>query len=425
MAEMPVTDNAAIAAAAASGYIYGLPYIEMARTRGNYLADGKRPPNRFVHGRALAGAANRGVTTPNNDTLYSSAWLDLADGPITLDTPEFGNRYWSVALMDTATVNFAVPGTRNHGNAPGQFLIAPPGWTGEVTRGTVLLRATGRWVWALARIVVDGQADLPAVFALQEKLTLQAPTNTAAPNLPLPLRQDDAGDFFRLLADMLGETPPPSADAAALASLARLGLVPGQKFDASQWPDDQRAALTHGWQQAAAGVRNGAAMGARHVVNGWAIPPTEIGIFGTDYALRASVALGGLAALPPQEAFYMSYSAPDLHGQPGARLVFPPGQLPPADGFWSLTLYERTPEGRQFFFGNALNRYAVGDRSHALANNADGSLEIIMASVPPPGREDNWLPAPVGRFTLVLRLYLPKPDVLSGAWAAPQLETLQ
>jgi hypothetical protein len=157
------------------------------------------------------------------------------------------------------------------------------------------------------------------------------------------------------------------------------------------------------------------------MVNGWSVPPAGIGVYGTDYGLRASVALGGLAALPPQEAMYLSATGPHLVGSTKMRLVFPPGQTPPVGAFWSLTMYEPTQEGRQFFVANPLNRYAIGDRSPGLAKNADGSLEILIQTTKPAGREANWLPAPEGRFTLNLRAYLPKPALLEGQWEPPKL----
>lgn len=170
MADLAQIENAARAA-----YIFGLPYIEMARTRAAFLRDG-RPTGRFVHTRRLTTVADRWVTTPNNDTLYSSAWLDLGQGPVALDTPEFGARDWSVALLAMTTTNFAIPGTRSHGNRPGRFLIVGPGWEGDAG-DRVVLRAPTRWVWALARIVVDGAADEAAVHGVQDGLVL---TPTAA-----------------------------------------------------------------------------------------------------------------------------------------------------------------------------------------------------------------------------------------------------
>lgn len=414
-----MADPAHIEAAARTAYIFGLSYIEMARTRAAYLHDGQ-PTGTFVHTRRLTTAADRWVTTPNNDTLYSSAWLNLGHGPVRLDTPEFGTRYWSVALMAMTTTNFAIPGTRTHGNHSGKFLIVGPGWEGDAG-DRVLLRSPTNWVWALARIVVDGAADEEAVHGLQDGLMLKPTATQSPPALPAPLQKDDAADFYRQLAELLMESPPGDADREAVAACATIGLMSGRRFSTGGLSEAQVAALVKGFRDGVAQVRGGGAMGARRTVNGWTIPPADIGVFGSDYGLRASVALGGLAALPPAEAMYLSIGGPALTGAAQVRLSFAPGQTPPVGAFWSLTLYERTPEGRLFFFDNPLHRYAIGDRSHAMVKNADGSLDIFIQATPPVGHEGNWLPAPVGRFSLNLRAYLPKVGLLDGSWVVPAL----
>ena len=389
--------------AAAAAYIFGLPYIEMARTRAEFLRYGA-PTGRFVPIRKLTTAADRWVTTPNNDTPYASAWLDLAQGPVELTTPEFGDRYWSVALMAMTTDNFAIVGTRTHGNRPGRFLIVGPGWDGDAG-GLQVLRSPTNAVWALARIIVDGPDDLPAVHALQDGLVMTPRQPQQAPRLPAPLIEGDAADYFRLLREVLAENPPGPADRAAMDGLATVG-------------DDGLAA---GYALGVAHVRGGGAMGKRNAVNGWNIPPACIGNFGTEYGIRAGVALGGLGALPPEEAMYLSAGGAHLVGSTAFRLVFRADAPVPVNAFWSLTLYERTPEGRLYFFDNPLHRYAIGDRSPGLRTSEDGSLEILIQASHPHGHESNWLPAPEGRYSLNLRCYLPKPDLLDGSWHPPRL----
>ena len=391
------------AEAVAAAYVFGLPYVEMARTRAEFLAAGV-PTGQFVPIRQLTTAADRWVTTPNNDTPYASAWLDLAQGPVELATPEFGDRYWSVALMAMTTDNFAIIGTRTHGNRPGRFLIVGPDWQGDAGARPVLRSPTPA-VWALARIIVDGPDDLPAVHTLQDGLVLTPRQAQRPPRLPAPLRRGDAADYFRLLREVLAENPPGPADQAAMDGLANLET------------DD----LAEGFARGVAHVRGGGAMGQRHSVNGWNIPPACIGQFGTEYGIRAGVALGGLGALPPEEAMYLSAGGAHLVGSTAYRLIFAADAPVPVQAFWSLTLYERTPEGRLFFFDNPLDRYAIGDRSPGLRPNADGSGEILIQAARPAGHEGNWLPAPPGRYSLNLRCYLPKPTLLDGRWQPPRL----
>jgi hypothetical protein len=185
----------------------------MARTLKSALDRVPGAADGFIHRRTLATAQDRVVTTPNNDTLYSAAWLDLARGPVLLTTPDFGTRYWSVALLGMNTDNFAILGTRTHGNAPGRFLIVAPGYLGDTPAATELVRSPSRWTWALARILVDGPADLAAVARSQDamKLTPLTPRG-AASALPAPLKPDDPTDFLRMLAAILAESPPPPGD---------------------------------------------------------------------------------------------------------------------------------------------------------------------------------------------------------------------
>jgi hypothetical protein len=177
-----------------------------------------------------------------------------------------------------------------------------------------------------------------------------------------------------------------------------------------------------------AGLRAGLARGAR-LVDGWSFPAPAIGNFGTDYALRASVALGALAALEPAEAIYLSAQA-DSTGAPLAgahryRVAIPAGGIA-TDAFWSLSMYELTPDGRLFFVDNPIRRYAVGDRTRELVRRADGSIDLWVQTEAPSsadvGRSTNWLPCPTGAFRLVLRAYQPRPDLLLGRAPLPRIE---
>lgn len=166
-------------------------------------------------------------------------------------------------------------------------------------------------------------------------------------------------------------------------------------------------------------------------IDGWTYPQADLGNFGTDYEYRAQTALNGLAALPPSDAIYL-FGAGDGTGAPGTydgrthdwRLVLSHGKEPPVNAFWSLTLYERTPEGRQYLFPNAANRFAVASHTPGLHRGEGGGVTIAVQADPPadPTLRANWLPAPKGPFTLVLRLYKPKEAVLSGRWKAPALK---
>jgi hypothetical protein len=406
-------------AAAREAWLYGLPMIEMATTRSRALAGPMNPGvNRFAHARQLAGPQSRTVTAPNNDTLYSSAWLDLTKGPVGLTIPPTGERYISVQAMSMFTDNDAVLGTRTTGRDGGRFTIVGPGQPGG---GPDVVRLSTPHAWLLARTLVSGPADLPAVHKVQDALKLEGPTGITYP--AFAGRQAPALEYFASLARLLAADPPPATDRALFARIAPLGLTAGGAFDPSRFDAAARAEIEAGVADARQALR-AAPLG--RPVQGWTYPPANLGVYGQDYGFRAAVALAGLAALPLAEATY-----PHPAGEQGRmflgagpyRLHFPKGGLPPVDGFWSLTMYEATPDGQFFLVANPANRYAIGDRTPGLKTNADGSLDIWIArSDPGPERRSNWLPAPAsGPFTLSLRAYLPRRELLNGSYRLPPI----
>jgi hypothetical protein len=402
--------------AAREAWLYGLPLIEMgaqrhASARANSL-------NTFGHRRSLSGPRNRGVTAPNNDTLFSSAFLDLRQGPVEVTLPATGDRYFSLALMDMFTNNFAILGTRTTGREGGSFVLTGPDQALVATG----IRSPTPWVWALARTLVEGEADLPAARAVQDQLVIAAPP--AGSLAAHPNRNAAWPQYFSALQALLDENAPPEVDGPFFSRIATLGLGPGKPFGASDFNEAQRAFIEDGVQEARLAAPAGF---SQTIVDGWAYPDPSLGDFGTDYLFRATVALTGLAALPPAEAMYMQ--AVDeaghevLHIEGIQQLHFPAGGLPPVGAFWSLSMYEVTPEGQYFLTENPLARYSIGDRTPGLTFNADGSLDIwISRTDPGEARRANWLPAPAaGPYRLSLRAYLPKPPLLEGAYRLPPL----
>jgi hypothetical protein len=407
--------------AAREAWLYGLPLIEMASTRARALAGKGQPAglNRFGHARMLAGPTARGVTTPNNDTLYSSAWIDLTRGPVSLALPTTGDRYISVAGMNMFTDNDFVLGARTTGGGGGKFTIVGPGQTGS---GPNIVRLSTAHGWLLSRILVDGEGDLPAVRALQDQLAIAAPPVTP-PTATYGDRRAPALDYFASVAALLRESPPPGTDAGLFARIAPLGLTGAGGFDPKRFSPAQVADIEAGVaeaRQALTVFRPGAS------VQGWTYPRANLGFYGQDYLFRAAVALGGLAALPPAEAMYMNPVGDQgrMFTGPGPYVMrFPADRMPPVDAFWSLTMYEATPEGQFFLTENAIKRYAIGDRTPTLKKNADGSLDIWIARADPGGeRAGNWLPAPAqGPFTVSFRAYLPRPELMDGRYRLPPI----
>ena len=409
-------------AAAREAFIYCLPLIEMASARDRMLnAQGDGQPaaiNAFRPTRNLAGPKNRSITTPNNDTLYSSAWLDLTKGPVTLTIPPSGDRYVSVALLNMYTDNDAILGTRTTGNGGGRYTIVGPGQPGS---GANVVRCATPHAWVLARILNDGPADLPAAHRVQDGFVLTGPAGVA-PH-PYATRKSSWKDYFASAQQLLISDPPPATDGVVLRRIAALGLKPAGGFDPSKL---DAAAVREIEAGVADALPHALSRSAPNMVQGWTYPRGDIGYFGQDYDFRAAVALGGLAALTPAEAMYMR---PAGDGGQGAilngnyRLSFAAGKLPPVDAFWSITMYEATSDGQFFLTENALNRYSIGDRTAGLKKNPDGSLDIWIGRQDPGGdKTSNWLPAPAnGPFTISLRAYLAKAELLDGRWRVPAL----
>lgn len=406
--------------AAASAYIYGVPLIEMARARAMHFDKGNRP-NRLGHDRTLNTPATQDVTTPNNDTLYSTAWCDTASGPIRIILPPTGKRYMSVAFLDMFTNNVAVVGTRSTGGDARTFTLIGPDMAAN---DSTTIRCPTRWALILVRTLVDGPDDLAAALAIQDAIRLEA----AQAQVPPPYATRDAGwtEFLRSLQALIVENGLPDTDGAPLQQLARLGIRPTGGFDPAR-VSHAAADIASGLEEGKMAIATAAHRGA--VVDGWGYPKANLGIFGQDHAYRAKIAMGGLGALPCAEAMYMRAlgvdNRPFFPAGRDALLRFPPGRLPPVDGFWSATMYEVTAAGQYFLFDNAIDRYAIGDRTPGLRFNEDGSLDIWMTGAAPRFGRSNWLPLPAGRpWGVVLRAYVPRPALLDGSYTLPAVTML-
>lgn len=404
-------------AAARDAWLYTLPLLEIAavRTRGQAVGSAM---NTFSSMRNLADHRQRTVTTPNNDTLYATAQLDLSNGPVTLTVPASGDRYVSLQLMDAWSNSFCLLGTRTTGNGGGVYTLVGPE---EAASGRQVIRSPTRHVWALARILVDGPHDLDAARVVQGGFSAQGPD--VPPAATYARRTDSWADYFASADALMAANPPPVTDLGLLRAIAPLGLGEG-RFDAGRFSAAEAALIEAGVEEARQAVRGGGGLSGTNFIDGWAYPAASLGDFRQDYGFRAVVALGGLAALPLVEATYLRAGAPEgggiFDGTRTWRLHLPADRQIPVNSFWSLSLYEATPERQFFFTDNPLNRYAIGDRTPGLTRNADGSLDLWIGHASPgPERECNWLPAPAGPFALFMRGYLPRPELLDGRYRLP------
>ncbi len=396
---------------AAEAWLYALPLIEMAATRARLLKAPGAAINRLNHGRVLADHAARSVTTPNNDTLYSTAFLDLTQGPMTLTVPATGARYWSAAVMDMFTNNNAVLGLRTVGGEGGTFTLVGPG---QPSKGPNPVRVATPHAWLLVRTLVSDAADLPAVHKVQDGFMLTGPK--APPPPAYPTRDAEPVLYFDGARALLAQEGFPATDLAFLRRTRGLLTPPFEPRRADRPISAQDTAMVEGADQARMITRF--AKGRQTFTDGWAYPRANLGDYGQDYIYRAVVALMGLGALPLAEAMYVKAAGDDgagLFTGDGLYRLSLPADLP-LDGFWSLSMYEATPDGQFFFTDNPLNRYTIGDRTPGLKREADGAVTLWVSRTDPGGdRSANWLPAPkAGPFALYLRTYLPRAELLSG-----------
>ena len=441
MAAAPVTSQPTEARQIASeAYLYFYPLVMMDLTRRvtTNLPPGQvpgfGPANAFSHMTAYPDASFRAVVRPNFDTLYSSGWLDLAQGPVILSVPDMKDRYYLMPMLDMWSNVFAAPGTRTSGSGAAHFAVTPPGWSGTLPEGVQAIAAPTPTVWIIGRTQTNGPTDYAAVRAVQAgyKLTRLidwgkppvAPPVTINPTIDMktpPKAQVDTmkpADFFRRGVELLAENPPQITDWSQVSRLERIGMERGKPYDLATLEPAIRTAVEQG---AADGLKlmeaRGGAIGK--LVNGWQIN-TDLGVYGNDYFTRAVVAQRGLGANQPQDAVYplnlLDGEGKPVMGENRYVVRFKKGELPPADAFWSLTMYDA--EG--FPVANPINRYALGDRD-ALAFNGDGSLDIVVQNEDPgPQQRANWLPGPAhGQITMTLRIYAPRPEALDGRWTPP------
>ncbi len=423
-------------------YIYGYPLVTMETTRRVMTnvakPEGKLAPmGQFASLRAYPSPADKEVTAPNADTLYSLAWLDLSKQPYVLSIPDEGDRYFLLPMLSGWTDVFQSPGKRTTGTKAQAYLVTGPGWKGTVPKGLTQYKSPTSLVWILGRTYCTGTPeDYQAVHAIQDKYSLvpldaygkpyTPPQGKVDPSIDMktPVREQvnlmQIGPYFKILATLLKNNPPAAGDAEVVARMAKIGIVPGQDFDESKLDPEVAKALAT-VPQAAIKIIMGQFERGGVAENGWVFM-TKVGTYGSEYVQRAFVTAVGLGANLPQDAVYpMSVAA--AGGQPysGANryvMHFAKDQTPPVNAFWSVTMYDPA----MFFVPNPLERYSISPRNN-LQYNADGSLDLLIQNASPgKDKESNWLPAPAGKFNLMLRMYWPKdkpPSLLDGSWKIP------
>lgn len=416
---------------ATDAFIFGFPLVLMDVTRATSVAT--VPANHIAAVEPLDPGQNT-VVMPNVDTVYASAWLDLKDEPVILQVPEMADRFWLMQIMDAWTNTAHNPSSaapRADGqHAPYTYAITGPEWSGTLPDSVTRLSVPTDTAWMVGRIEYRDTADLPAAQALQHDLRMaplsawergERPAPAEYRSTPLSIsppdevEQMDGRAFLDRLCALMRDNPPAAADAPAMDRFATLGIEPGGEVDSVS--DTVLKAAVEAAQKRIATYRN---PGAKQE-HGWEFA-TDLGVYGTDYTLRAATAWNELGANLPEDAVYPTLVA-DAVGSDGVatryRLRFPPGQLPPAAAFWSLTAY--TADG--YLVHNPAQVYSVGHQVPVVPG-PDGSVEVAIQNQDPGGAvpTGNWLPIPnSGKFRLTLRLYRPDAAALDGRWQPPAL----
>jgi hypothetical protein len=434
-------------AIAKEAYVYGFPMVDSYRIQHAYFVDTKNPEYKGawneVHntGRVYT-PDDKAVQTPNSDTPYSAAGLDLRAEPIVLTVPPVEKeRYFSIQFVDAYTQNFDYVGSRATGNEGGSFLVAGPGWKGEVPPGVKkVIRSETELVLAFYRTQLFNPGDLDNVKKVQAGYKAQplsaflgqaAPTAIPAIDFIKPLTpaaQKTSPEFFNILNFVLKFCPTVPSETVLMERFAKIGVGAGKTFDATKFSPGLRLAMAQGMADAwkvfeelkttqidTGKVKSGDMFGDRAFLK-------------NNYLYRMAAASLGIYGNSKAEAMYPMYGI-DADGQKmdGTHrylLRFAPGQLPPVNAFWSLTMYEMPAS---LLVANPINRYLINSPMlPELQLDADGGLTLLIQNESPgKDKEANWLPAPKGPFVMAMRLYWPKDEALSGKWQAPALQKVK
>jgi hypothetical protein len=431
---------------AEAGFIYGLPIVMNYAVMYEYAVDRnsgqfKAPFNQLKNEPNVYTYKDTAIITPNSDTPYSFVWMDLRAEPVVLSVPAIDRkRYYSVMLCDGNTYNYGYIGSRATGSEAGDYMVVGPDWQGATPPGIKkVFRSSTQLSLAGFRTQLFNPDDLDNVKKVQDGYkarTLSAYLNQAppapAPAIDFPKIDKELvkTNFFEYLDFALQFAPAQDNEKDIRAQLARIGVGPGKTFAFKDLSPEDKLEIALGMKEGERKIDDGVA-NAGKAINGWRVSglPGDSAHYNGDWLKRAVAAKAGIYGNDPVEATY-PLTRVDSEGQTldGSKhnytLTFPPGQQPPVNAFWSLTMYDGKT---QLLIENPINRYLINSPMlPGMTKNPDGSLTLyIQNKSPGADKEANWLPAPDGPIYLVMRLYWPTttpPSVLpagEGTWQPP------
>lgn len=408
---------------ASEAYVYAYPLVLFDRTRRAQV-DALGAHNRLVVRSTTGTPFTAGGTRPDADTVSAVAYLDLRNGPLVLSVPDSGKRFTRIELVDAYTTVFASLGQRTEGNQAASWAIVGPGGASAAS-GVKTVRSPTNFALLQAQIATEGERDVPAASGLMRQWTLtplaafakgqrtaalERPRGVAAVESPANRVEALAGaKYAEEATHLLKLNPPASADGPLVKKFASIGM----DWQKDRYDPRKLASADQAWNDARLRIRG--AQPAGRDVGGWTFAPAS-GSFGVDFLSRAASARLGVGGSALAEDFIEATTRVDASGQrlSGAHhYVLDFSKAPPANAFWSVTLIDE--QGRMV--DNLINRYAVrGDRL------GKGAKQVLVQLAPPAGIPAHWLPAPKGAFALVLRLYWPKPEAVSGEWKPPAVK---
>ena len=455
-----------VKAIAKEAYIYAYPMSDAYRIEYAYFIDKtnpeyKGPSNKLINIAHVFTSKDKAVQTPNSDTPYSMAGLDLRTEPMLLTVPKIEeNRYFSFQLVDLYTHNFDYIGSRTTGNDGGVFMIAGPNWKGDIPEGvTKVFHAETEFILVIGRTQLFNSDDLENVKKIQDAYVLEplsAYLGTSAPENPKaidyqaqltpelekksfetfniipPLSSElekKSIETFNVLNFLLQFCPTVPSEKGLMDRFAKIGIGAGKKIDTTQLSPEVIAAMKEGiheaWTQDFAKLKQQIDEGK----------VTSGDLFGTreylknNYLYRMGAAVLGIFGNSQQEAMYPVYTVDAKGGKLNGAdhnytVHFNADELPPVNAFWSLTMYELPSS---LLVDNPINRYLLNSPMLTeFKRDKDGGITFYIQNASPgKDKEPNWLPAPKGPFMAVLRLYWPKESALDGTWKNPPMELVE
>jgi hypothetical protein len=432
---------AEVEAMVAEAYVHTFPIVENYKAIYFYGVFEKSPVftpmNTIKHEQRLYSPDDKAVVRANNDTYYSTGILDLRAEPVIFKVPEAKDRYYVFQLVSQTTDNFSYIGTRLTGKGSGVYAVTSPNFKGKLPEGVVEIKSPSEFVCVGGRTAVNAQdsTDISAAVAFQSQYEIGAmskfypdfkPLTVEAKNFPAYSEATiTTTEFFKTLNFLLPYIKLAKEDGEIIKKYEAIGVNTSGKFSFLEENPDLKQAFEAGIKKGLEQVDEMSRGAIGTPKNGWSLWPVQDPYFGTNFKLRTQIAKVAIYANCPIEAYYPSVALDadgnQLSGENNYAVTFPANALPPAQFFWSLTMYDNNT---MLMVHNEINRYSIGDRTKGMKYNEDGSLTLYFGSKMPKEGSSNWLPAPNGPFNLLMRLYGPKPEVLSQTWTPPAIVKL-